>query len=257
LAKELLDKLFSMDGKVAFITGGYSGIGLTFAETYAAAGAAVTLADLVDCSVVAENIAHSHGVRATGKNLDVRDAKAVDRVVAETIEEFGRIDVLVNCAGIVGAEKPLLQLTDEEFDKVMNINFRGTMLVARSVARQMVKQQSGKIINIASIMAAIAARNIVGYCVAKAAVVQLTRVMALELMRDNVQVNVLCPGYFSTNLNAEFFASEAGQKFISKMIPIKRVGQLCELQSAALFLATGPAFLTGTELYIDGGHTIV
>lgn len=257
MAKEILDKLFSMDGKVALITGGCRGIGLTFAETYAAAGANIALADLLDCSVVAEKVAHSHGVKATGKSLDVRDAKSVDRVVAETIAEFGRIDVLVNCAGIVGAEKPLLETTDEEFDRVMNINFRGTMLAARAVARQMVKQKSGKIINIASIMAKLAARNIVGYCAAKAAVVQLTRVMALELMRDNVQVNVLCPGYFATDINAEFFASEPGQKFINKMIPIKRLGQLSELQSAALFLGTCPAFLTGAELYVDGGHTIV
>jgi gluconate 5-dehydrogenase len=121
----------------------------------------------------------------------------------------------------------------------------------------MSQQKSGKIINVASILGKIAARNMLGYCASKAAVIQLTRVMALELMRDNVQVNALCPGYILTDFNQEFFNSEVGQKMVKKMIPINRVGQLSELQSIALYLATCPPFMTGGEFYIDGGHTIV
>ena len=97
----------------------------------------------------------------------------------------------------------------------------------------------------------------VGYCASKAAVIQLTRVLALELMHDNIQVNALCPGYFKTNFNADFFESEVGKGMIKKMIPMNRVGQLDELRSTALYLATCPAFMTGSEIYIDGGHTIV
>jgi NAD(P)-dependent dehydrogenase (short-subunit alcohol dehydrogenase family) len=120
----------------------------------------------------------------------------------------------------------------------------------------MVKQKSGKIINVASILGKISARNMAGYCASKAAVIQLTRVMALELMRDNIQVNALCPGYILTDFNRDFFDSEVGKGLIKKMIPLNRVGRLDELKSTALYMATCPAFMTGVEIYIDGGHTI-
>jgi NAD(P)-dependent dehydrogenase (short-subunit alcohol dehydrogenase family) len=259
MAHALLDKLFSLDGKVVLITGGYRGIGLTLAETYAAAGANVALAarNVTGCQVVAERIAKTYGVKAIGKKIDVHDSKVVDAVVKEIAGEFGKIDIVVNCAGIPGSEKPILKMTDEDLDDVMNVDFRGTFLVCRAAGQLMSLQKSGKIINVASILGKIAARNMLGYCASKAAVIQLTKVMALELMRDNVQVNALCPGYILTDFNQEFFASEAGQKMVKKMIPINRVGQLCELQSIALYLATCPPFMTGGEFYIDGGHTIV
>jgi len=151
----------------------------------------------------------------------------------------------------------VLETTDEDIDHVIGINFRGTFLTSREVAREMVKRKSGRIINIASIMARICARNLAGYCASKAAVVQLTRVMALELMRDNIQVNALCPGYFLTDFNRDFFQSEMGHKLIKKMIPMNRVGDVEELKSTTLYLAACPPFLTGAELYIDGGHTLV
>ncbi len=181
----------------------------------------------------------------------------VDAVVQEVVAEFGRIDILVNSAGIPGSEKPVLKMTDEDLDGVMNVDFRGTFLASRAVAQVMVKQKSGRIINVSSILGKIAARNMVGYCASKAAVIQLTRVMALELMRDNIQVNALCPGYILTEFNRDFFESEAGKGLVKKMIPLNRVGTLDELKSTALYLATCPSFLTGAELYIDGGHTII
>jgi len=106
-------------------------------------------------------------------------------------------------------------------------------------------------------MAKISTRYMAGYCAGKAAVVQLTRVMALELIKNNIQVNVLCPGYFLTDFNRDYFKTETGRKFIKKMIPINRVGDVDELKSTALYLATCPPFLTGAELYVDGGQTIV
>jgi NAD(P)-dependent dehydrogenase (short-subunit alcohol dehydrogenase family) len=259
MSHAVLEKLFSLDGKVAFITGGYRGIGLMMAETYAAAGCNVVLAarNFSGCEAAAQKIAQTHSVKAVGKKLDVQDSKLVDAVVKEAVAEFGAIDVLVNCAGIAGSEKPVLKMTDEDLDVVMNIDFRGTFLVSRAVGQVMAQQKSGRIINVASILGKIAARNLLGYCASKAAVIQLTKVMALELMRDNVQVNALCPGYIATGINQDFFASEAGQRFIKKMIPISRVGNVCELQSIALYLATCPPFMTGGEFYIDGGHTLI
>ena len=126
-----------------------------------------------------------------------------------------------------------------------------------AVAQVMVRQKSGRIINISSVLGKVSARNMAGYCASKAAVIQLTRVMALELMRDNIQVNALCPGYFKTDFNRDFFESDVGKGLIKKMIPMNRVGQLDELRSTALYLATCPPFMTGSEIYIDGGHTIV
>ena len=190
-------------------------------------------------------------------SMDVRDSKLVDRVVQDIADEFGRIDILVNAAGIPGSEKPVIKMTDEDLDEVMNVDFRGTFLVSRAVAQIMVKQKSGKIINVSSILGKISARNMTGYCASKAAVLQLTRVMALELMRDNIQVNAMCPGYILTDFNRNFFESETGKGLIKKMIPMNRVGQVDELKSLALYLATCPAYMTGSDIYIDGGHTIV
>ena len=259
MAHGLLEELFSLNGKVAFITGGYRGIGLTIAETYAAAGANVVLAarNLAGCQAAAARIAKTFGGKAAGKRLDVGDSKQVDSVVAETAAEFGAIDILVNCAGISGKSKPVLEMSNQELDEVMNVDFRGAFLVSRAVGRLMAARKSGRIINMGSVLAKVATRNLLGYCASKAALIQLTKVMALELMRDNVQVNALCPGYFSTDINREFLASEAGQQMIRKMIPIHRAGKLCELRSISLYLATCPPFATGGEFYVDGGQTAV
>ncbi len=258
MADELFEKLFSLKGKTAVITGGYRGIGLTIARTLAEAGADVALAarSLSGCLAQADKIKRGYGVRSVGKSMDVCDSMSVDKVIREIYDEFGKIDILVNSAGIPGNEKPVLKMSDEDLDEVMSVNFRGTFFVSRAVARFMVSRKSGKIINVSSILGKISARNMAGYCASKAAVIQLTRVMALELMRDNIQVNALCPGYFLTDLNRDFFESDAGKGMVKKMIPMNRVGQLDELKSTALYLATCPPFMTGAEAYIDGGHTI-
>ncbi len=259
MAAEILERLFSLKGRKALVTGGYKGIGRAIAETYAEAGAdvAVVARNLLGCQEAAREIAGKYGVKAVGKSLDVTDAKRVDGVVREIAGELGRIDILVNSAGIPGSEKPVLKMTDADLDEVMNVDFRGTFFVSRAVAQVMVRQKGGRIINVSSILGRIAARNMSGYCASKAAVIQLTRVMALELMRDNIQVNALCPGYILTEFNRDFFASEAGKGLVKRMIPLNRVGTLDELKSTALYLATGPAFLTGAEVYVDGGHTLV
>jgi NAD(P)-dependent dehydrogenase (short-subunit alcohol dehydrogenase family) len=248
-----------MEGKVALITGGYSGIGLTVAETYAEAGAdlAIVARNLLRCRAEAERLQKTYAIRTTARSMDVRDSKSVDRVVQDIADEFGKIDILVNCAGIPGSEKPVIRMTDEDLDEVMKVDFRGTFLVSRAVAQIMVGQKSGKIINISSVLGKISARNMTGYCASKAAVLQLTRVMALELIRDNIQVNAMCPGYFLTDFNKGFFESETGKALIKKMIPMNRLGQVEELKSLALYLATSPPFMTGSEIYIDGGHSIV
>ncbi len=255
----LFEKLFSLKGKTAFITGGYRGIGRAIADTYAEAGADVVVAarNMYGCQTAAREIGDRFGVRASGKDMDVRNVRRIDAVLKEVLDEYGKIDILVNSAGIPGSEKPVLRMTDEDMAEVMNVDFFGTFLVSRTVAQVMVKRKTGKIINISSTLGKIAARNMAGYCASKAAVIQLTRVMALELMHDNIQVNAICPGYFATDFTRGFFEREVGKDFVAKRVPMRRAGQLDEMRSTALYLATCPSFLTGAEISIDGGHSIV
>jgi len=258
MGTQLFEKLFSLKGKTALISGGYKGIGRLFADIYAEAGAnvAIVARNREACEQAAKEISAKYGVKAIGKSMDVHKTEIVNKVVQEIIDELKTIDILVNSAGVPGSEKPVLKMTDEDMDDVMNVDFRGLFVLSRAVAKHMAERKSGKIINISSILGILAARNMAGYCSSKGAVIQLTRVMALELMRDNVQVNVLCPGYFLTEFNREFFNSDAGKAMIKRMIPLNRVGQLEELATTALYLATCPSFLTGAEIVVDGGHTI-
>lgn len=253
-----IERLFSLTGKIALITGGYKGIGRAIADTYASAGADVVVVarNLYGCQAAAREIKDKYKVRTIGKEMDVKNIKQIDAVLKEVVDEFGKIDILVNSAGIPGSEKPVLRMTDEDMAEVMNVDFYGTFLVSRTVAQVMVKHKSGKIINISSTLGKIAARNMAGYCASKAAVIQLTRVMALELMHDNIQVNVICPGYFATDFTRGFFDLDVGKEFITNKIPMKRPGNLDEMATTALYLATCPSFLTGAEISIDGGHSI-
>jgi len=257
MGADLFEILFSLKGKTALITGGYRGIGRLFADTCAEAGAnvAIVARNVSACRKAAEEISGKYGIKAIGQFIDVRQTESVNQAVQEVLDELGQIDILVNNAGVNGSEKPVLKMSDDDLDDVMNVDFRGVFVLSRKVATHMAVRRSGKIINVASIYGKIATRNMAGYCASKAAVLQLTRVMALELVRDNVQVNALCPGYFLTELNREFFETEAAKSMVKRMIPINRVGTLDELRSTVLYLASCPAFLTGAEIYIDGGHT--
>jgi len=258
MAKSMLETLFSLRNKTALITGGYRGIGLLFAETYAEAGANVVLAarNREGCMSSARALETKYGVKALGLAMDVNDTQTVDSAIEEVTGKFGTIDILVNSAGISGNQKPVVEMTDADLDEVMNVDFRGTFLVSRAVSREMIKSGSGKIINVASVLGKVAARYMSGYCCSKAAVISFTKVLALELLRHNIQVNALCPGYFVTEFNRDFLSSEAGKGMIKKMVPTGRPGELEELKSTALYLATCPPFLTGSEIYIDGGQTL-
>lgn len=252
--------MFSLKGKTALITGGYRGIGLAISEVFAEAGAKLAIAarsgDI--CKSTAARIETEFGVEAYGLAVDVQDSHQIDRALEEIIARFGKIDILVNCSGIDSSHKPFTEITEEDMNNVMKTNFHGTFLVSKAVVRKMIKHKRGKVINIASILGKAAAANMAAYCVSKAAIIQLTRVMALDLMRFNIQVNALCPGYFLTDINREYFESDpTAEKFIRKVIPMNRMGQVDELKSSALYLATCPSFLTGSEIYVDGGSTLI
>jgi NAD(P)-dependent dehydrogenase (short-subunit alcohol dehydrogenase family) len=247
-----------LTGTVALVTGASRGLGRASALALAEAGADVALtARSADDLARTADEARKHGVRAETFRADIREPAQIEAMVEAVVAAFGRIDVLVNNAGISGAEKPFLELTAQDWDDVLAVDLRAPALCARAVARSMVARRQGRIVNIASMGAVKPIARLGGYCAAKAALVQLTRVMALELARHNVQVNALCPGYFATPMNTEFFASATGRAIIQRAIPMRRLGEPAELAPTIVFLASGAAsFMTGSVITVDGGQTL-
>ncbi len=250
-------KMFDLSGKVAVITGGCSGLGIIFGGALAEAGADIAVADIIvgtpqgdeACSEIAKM-----GTKVASFKCNVTDPESVDEMVAGVMKEFGKIDILVNSAGLFGENKRVWDMDPGNWDKVLAVDLKGTFLCCGSVSRVMVKQNSGKIINIASASSFKALIGMAAYSAAKAGVVMLTKTLALELARYNVQANTLSPGYFITPLNKDFFESEAGQKMIS-MWPMRRPGNLEELRGIIVYLASSASsYTTGTEMLIDGGQ---
>ena len=245
-------------GTVALVTGASRGLGRASALALAAAGADVALTGRAadDLARVADE-ARAHGVRAETWRADLRDAAEIERMVEAALAAFGRIDVLVNNAGIAGREKPFLELEAADWDEVIAVDLRAPALCARAVGRSMAERRRGRIVNVASIGAFMPLASLSAYCVAKAGLVQLTRVMALEMARYNVQVNAVCPGYFGTPMNEHFFATQAGQDLIRRAIPMRRLGEPAELAPTIVFLASSAAsFMTGSVMTVDGGQTL-
>ncbi len=247
-----------LKGTVALVTGASRGLGRAMALALAEAGADVALAarSQADLQRAAED-ARRHGVRAEIFRADMREPQAIEAMVAAAEAAFGRIDVLVNNAGIAGAEKRFVDLTAEDWDEVLAVDLRAPALCARAVARGMIERKRGRIVNIASIGGLGPVARLGPYCASKAGLIQLTKVMALELARHNVQVNALCPGYFATPMNETFFASPAGQEIIKRSIPLRRLGDPVELGPTIVYLASEASrFMTGSVLVIDGGHLL-
>jgi len=250
--------MFDLTGKVAIVTGGYQGIGRGIAEGLAEAGSDVVIcARNYDRCVDACSEIEKLGVKTLPIRCDISKTEEVKNLVSETVKEMGRINILVNNAGVGGSEKPVLEMSDEDWDHAVNIDLRGAFLCSREAAKKMIKQGGGKIINVSSIAGFIAMANMSAYCASKGGLLQLTKVMALEFIRYNIQVNALCPGYFLTPLNRTFFESEVGQKIIKKNIPMGRLGNPEELKGTAIYLASSATdFMTGSAIVIDGGQLL-
>ena len=249
-------QLFDLTGRVALVTGAGRGLGRTMALALAAAGASLVVAsrskDELD-TLVAE--IEQLGRPAKALTCDVTDERSCEALVESAVSEMGQLDILVNNAGI-NVRKPVLELSYEDYERVLRTNLHGYFLAARAAGRVMVAQRSGKVINISSILGRVALAEQAAYASSKGAIEQLTRVLALEWAEANVQVNAIGPTYFETELTRPLFEDPARNAFITGRTPMKRWGQPHELAGAVIFLASRASdYVTGHTLMVDGGWT--
>ena len=254
-----------LSGRVALVTGASSGLGTQFALTLARAGAAVVLAGRrTERLKTLRAEIEGAGGDAHVVHLDVTDVASIKSAVAHAETETGTLDILINNSGVSTTQK-LTDVTPDDYDFVMDTNTRGAFFVAQEVAKRMIARSSGaapgtfiggRIVNIAS-MAGLRVLSQIGvYAMSKAAVVHMTRAMALEWGRYGVNVNAICPGYIDTEINHHHWATEGGQKLV-QMLPRKRVGQPKDLDTALLMLCANEShFINGAVIQADDGFGV-
>ena len=251
-----VSSLFNLIGQRAIVTGASRGIGRHFALTLARAGAQVALAarGIERLNEAIEEI-EAFGGCAAAVRVDVTDGESVRRCVETAESALGPINILVNNAGIA-VTKPILEHAEEDWDSVLDTNLKGIWLMAQEVARRMVHcERGGSIINIASVLGERGTSQLPGYCASKGGIINLTRAMAVELAPHGIRVNAIAPGYIETDMNRQFFATQAGQRLI-KRIPQRRLGQVEDLNGALMLLASDASrYITGSVITIDGGQS--
>jgi len=249
--------MFSLKNKVALVTGARRGIGRAIALALAEAGAKVVVTDIdeKECEAVVKEI-EKLGSEGLAKKLDVTNKKEIEEVVAETIKKFGKLNILVNNAGICPF-KPFLELTEEDWDKVLDINLKGYFLCAQAATKEMAKQKWGRIINIASVamgQMGVGMANIVHYVASKGGIAGMTEAMAVELAPLGINVNAISPGVIETKMAESVISDPAAKETILKRVPKGRVGQPKDIASAVVYLASEEAdYVTGAVLVVDGG----
>jgi NAD(P)-dependent dehydrogenase (short-subunit alcohol dehydrogenase family) len=248
---------FDLADQVALVTGASSGIGRHLAELLATAGAKVVLAARrVDRLAEAAREIEATGGQCLPIACDVTRSDSVAAAVATAEGQLGPLTILVNNAGVVVA-KPVLQHTEEEWDYVVDTNLKGAWLMAREFAQHLIdRQRPGRIVNIASVLGVRTIARVPSYTAAKAGLIHLTGVLAMELARYGILVNAIAPGYVETDFNRDFLRSDAGRKLEAR-IPLRRVGRPDDLDGAMLLLASpAGAYITGAVIAVDGGHGV-
>ena len=250
-------KLFDLTGRVALVTGGSKGLGQAMAAGLASAGADVVLVSRngAEAEAAAMIIARDHGGRAIGRGCDVTVADQVEALMADVEREFGRVDILINSAGI-NIRAPIAELTPAQFEQVMSVNVTGTWLCCRAALPRMRARRHGRIINLASALGLVGLAGRTPYTASKSAVIGMTRTLALEGANDGITANAICPGPFLTDMNRPIADTEDGRKFVVGATALKRWARLEEIQGVAIFLASDAAsYVTGAAIPVDGGWT--
>lgn len=246
-----------LSGRVVLVTGAGRGLGRPIANGVAARGASVVLCgrNQADLQAVQGEV-ERRGAVALAAPMDVRDPASVERCVTAALERFGRLDVVINNAGVALKKSPE-EVSPDEWDMVMETNVRGPFLVAKAAARAMMAQGGGSVVNIASFLGAVAHPALSVYCISKGAVIHMTRALAAAWAPHNIRVNAIAPGYIDSPLNAYRKGTPLEQEVLSTT-PLHRWGQVEDVATACVYLASpAAAFITGHTLFVDGGVSIV
>jgi len=253
-----MELCFAVKGQTAIVTGASSGLGVTFAETLAEHGVNLVIAarryeKLVK---VAEDLSSRFGIEAIPVKTDVTQEEQVINMVNTAVEKLGSLEILVNNAG-VAALSPSVDMSLEEWKKVIDVNLTGVFLCARTAAREMVKKEYGKIVNIASIYGAVGdVFPAAPYYASKGAVINLTRAFAIEWAPHKINVNAIAPGFFPSEMTAAIFQDEKAMKHILSRTPLARTGEPLDLKATLLYLASPASnYVTGQTIFTDGGWT--
>lgn len=255
-----INQLFGVSDKVAIVTGASRGLGKATAVGLGKVGADVTVADILTVAETVREI-NAVGSESFGIKVDVRKKNEVEEMVKKTIDEFGKIDILVNNAGI-NLIRPTEEMSEKDWNKVFEVNLKGQFLCAQATGKRMIEQKSGKIINISSINAEFAFPNCAAYNASKAGVIMLTKTLAYEWGKHNINVNAICPGFMKTPMLEEIHKGmEAEEKDLPaerlKKIPLEKFANPTDLIGSIIFLSSSASdYVTGHALYVDGGWTI-
>jgi len=247
---------FTLEGKTAIVTGAARGIGREIALVFAHSGAHLILVDVLK----EELMKTAEEMDRTGrKNLsiaaDISNTKQIKRLIRDVLNEFDRIDILVNNAGVID-NNPATEVTEEQWDKTLNVNLKGLFFLSQAVGKHMVKERRGKIINIASQAGVIALPNHAAYSASKAGIISITKTLALEWGKFNINVNAIAPTVILTPLGKKAWADPQIQSEMLKKIPLGRFGEPSEVAAIALFLASeASSLITGSTIMADGGYT--
>jgi NAD(P)-dependent dehydrogenase (short-subunit alcohol dehydrogenase family) len=248
---------FRLDGRVALVTGGARGLGLTMATALAEAGADIAISGRTRsaCDEAVAQIAKDTGRRAVAFEADVTKAADVEKLATDVEASLGKVDILINNAGI-NIRGPIQDLSEADWDAVIDTNLKGPWLCAKAIGPRMVARGWGRLINIGSILSVIAMPGRTPYASSKAGVLGITRVLALEWAGTGVTVNAICPGVFGTELNRPLMNDPVKYKEFVAQIPMGRWGEVHEIAGAAVYLASeASSYMTGSCLFVDGGWT--